>query len=68
MKGKNLEFVEIDVGTNKAALNGIRDKAERQNVSLRGVPIIEVDSELMQGFSPQKLEASLKAHGYLRAI
>ena len=68
MKGKNLEFVEIDVGTNKAALNGLRDKAERQNVSLRGVPIIEVDSELMQGFSPQRLEASLKAHGYLRAI
>ena len=68
MKANKLEFVEIDVKRNKAALNGLRDKAKRQNVNLRGVPIIEVDSELMQGFSPQKLEASLKAHGYLRAI
>ena len=65
MNSHNVEFVEVDVGNNRAELRKLHEKAKANNLQLRGVPVFEIDSDLVEGFSASKLESSLKSRGYL---
>jgi|GEM_PF-4168894 len=65
MNNHNIDFVEVDLGNNRVELRKLHEKARANNVQLRGVPVFEINSEIMQGFSSSKLESSLKTHGYL---
>jgi glutaredoxin 3 len=68
LEAREVNYVEVDVSETSDALQRMRRKASLNNVRLTGVPIIEIEDDLLQGFSPENLERSLARHGYLKAL
>ncbi len=59
LDSKNIEYTNYDIGTSDIA----RKKFNALNG--RGVPLIYVGNERIEGFHKEALENSLKAHGLL---
>jgi len=55
LKEKNIEFEDIDVSQDKAALDEMIEKSGQM-----GVPVIEIDGEIVVGFDREKIIRSLK--------
>lgn len=51
---KNLEFVEVNVAEDEAALKEMFDKSGQT-----GVPVIEIDGKIVKGFNRPELERIL---------
>ncbi len=54
-KENNVEYEEIDVTTNQEAQKEMIDKSGQM-----GVPVIEVDGEIIVGYDVEKLKKALK--------
>ena len=54
LKGKNIEFEDINVAENQEAAKEMVDKSGQM-----GVPVIEIDGEIVVGFDKEKLESLL---------
>nr|MBT6995204.1 NrdH-redoxin [Candidatus Woesearchaeota archaeon]MBT7237239.1 NrdH-redoxin [Candidatus Woesearchaeota archaeon] len=55
LKEKNIKFEEVDVTSDQEAQKEMVDKSGQM-----GVPVIEVDGEILVGFDKPKLEKLLK--------
>jgi glutaredoxin-like YruB-family protein len=51
LKEKEIEFVDIDVSTNQEAAKEMIEKSGQM-----GVPVIDIDGELIIGFDKEKIE------------
>ena len=56
LKKNNVEFKEIDVSTDKSAQKEMIDKSGQM-----GVPVVDIDGELIIGFNLDKIKEKLKA-------
>ncbi len=54
----NIAYEDLDVETNPD--NG-RDAVEKSGQ--RGIPVIDIDGDIIVGFDRPKIDSSLKAHG-----
>lgn len=54
----NVSYEDLDVETDPA--NG-RDAVEKSGQ--RGIPVIDIDGDIIVGFDRPKIDSSLKAHG-----
>ena len=54
-KEKNIEYEEIDVSTNQEAQKEMIDKSGQM-----GVPVIDIDGEIIVGYDVEKLKNALK--------
>ncbi|MBW2992254.1 glutathione S-transferase N-terminal domain-containing protein [Candidatus Woesearchaeota archaeon] len=55
LKEKKIEFEDIDVSENQEAANEMVEKSGQM-----GVPVIEIDGEIIVGFDQAKIDAALK--------
>jgi len=55
LKQQKIPFKEIDVGEDEAAANEMVEKSGQM-----GVPVIDIDGEIIIGFDRPKLEKALK--------
>jgi len=55
LKGKKIAFTDIDVSEDESAANEMVEKSGQM-----GVPVIDVDGEIIIGFDRPKLEKVLK--------
>jgi len=55
LKKHNVEFEEMDVSENKKALDEMIEKSGQM-----GVPVIEIDGEIVVGFDKEKISELLK--------
>jgi glutaredoxin 3 len=51
----HIPFVEKDIEKDSAAADELMEKARAQGVSTSGVPVLDVNGTLMQGFDPDRL-------------
>jgi glutaredoxin-like YruB-family protein len=58
LKQNQIEFEDIDVSTDQEALN---EMIERSGQS--GVPVIEIDNEIVVGFDKEKISEMLNLRG-----
>jgi len=54
LKGKNVEFKDIDVAADQKAAQEMIDKSGQM-----GVPVIEIDGKIIVGFDKEEIEKSL---------
>jgi len=59
MTENGIPFVEKDIEKDPAAATELMQKARRAGISASGVPVLEVNGTLMQGFDAQRLTALL---------
>jgi glutaredoxin len=52
---KGIPFVEKDIEKDAGAAEELMQKARRQGISTSGVPVLEVNGTLLQGFDPDRL-------------
>jgi glutaredoxin len=59
---KGIEFTSIDIEKNRAASVSIFNRARQTGVPIReiGVPVIDIDGEIILGFDVPKIEEALK--------
>jgi glutaredoxin len=60
LEHEKVPFVEKDIERDEAAARELKDKAERAGVQLRGVPVFDVDGQLVLGFQKDRIEGLLK--------
>jgi glutaredoxin 3 len=58
LKEKKVEFEDVNVGTDQKRAQEMIDKSGQM-----GVPVIDVDGEIIIGFDKPKLEEALKEKG-----
>jgi len=56
LKEKNIEFDDVNVGTDQKRAQEMIDKSGQM-----GVPVLDIDGEIIIGFDKPKIEAALKA-------
>lgn len=61
LSGRGVEFIERDIEEDPDAANELARKALAAGIRKGGVPIFDVDGELVIGFDVEKLEALLEA-------
>jgi glutaredoxin-like YruB-family protein len=61
MQSKGIPFVEKDIEKDSAAASELMEKAKAAGVSASGVPVLDINGSLMQGFDPQRLDELLGA-------
>ncbi len=54
LKEKNVEFEDIDVSSNEAAAKEMMEKSGQI-----GVPVIDIEGEIIVGFDKPKIESAL---------
>jgi len=54
LKGKNVKFDDIDVGANQKAANDMVEKSGQM-----GVPVVDIDGQIIVGFDKEALEKAL---------
>ena len=54
LKEKNIEFEDIDVSQNKKSLDEMVEKSGQM-----GVPVVEIDGEIIVGFDKEKITSLL---------
>lgn len=54
LKERNIEFEEIDVGENPKAVKDLIEKSGQM-----GVPVIDIDGEIVVGFDKEKISQLL---------
>ena len=54
-KEKKIDFESIDVSNNEKGLEEMKEKSGQL-----GVPVIDIDGEILVGFEKEKIEAKLK--------
>ncbi|MFX1504395.1 MAG: glutaredoxin domain-containing protein [Promethearchaeota archaeon] len=61
-QSKGIEFTSVDIEKNRAASVSIFNRARQTGVPIReiGVPIIDINGELILGFDVPKIEETLK--------
>lgn len=59
MKRHGIPFVEKDIEQDRDAAAELLQKARAQGISASGVPVLDVNGTLMQGFDPDRLNALL---------
>ena len=59
MKQHGIPFVEKDIEQDRDAAAELLQKARGQGISASGVPVLDVNGTLMQGFDPNRLNALL---------
>jgi glutaredoxin len=59
MKKNGIPFVEKDIEQDRKAAAELLAKARRAGISASGVPVLDVNGTLIQGFDPQRLNALL---------
>jgi glutaredoxin len=59
MTQKGIPFVERDIEKDAGAAEELMQKARAQGVSTSGVPVLDVNGTLMQGFNPDRLNQLL---------
>ena len=59
MKQNGIPFVEKDIENDRAAAEELLQKARAAGISAQGVPVLDVNGTLLQGFDPKKLHALL---------
>jgi len=57
-KENNVEFTEVDVGTDQAAQKEMIDKSGQM-----GVPVIDIDGQIIVGYDVDKLKKALNIGG-----
>ncbi len=57
-KENNVEYEEIDVASNQEAQKEMIDKSGQM-----GVPVIDIDGEIIVGYDVEKLKKALKLEG-----
>ena len=62
MRARGISFVEKDIEKDQNAREEMNRKLAAQGNKRRGVPVIEIGSALMVGFSPSSFEQRLKAN------
>jgi glutaredoxin-like YruB-family protein len=55
LKENNIEFEDIDVGSNEEAAKEMVEKSGQM-----GVPVLDVNGEIIIGFDPEKIKNALK--------
>jgi len=55
MKKEGIAFVEKDIERDKAAAKELQDKLRRSGTPSNGVPVIDINGQLMRGFDPTRL-------------
>ncbi len=55
LKEKGVEFADIDVSADEKALQEMIDKSGQM-----GVPVVDIDGEIIIGFNRDKIEETLK--------
>lgn len=55
LKNKNIEFEDIDVSKDEKALNEMVEKSNQM-----GVPVVDIDGEIIIGFDKNKINELLK--------
>ena len=55
MKSEGIAFVEKDIERDKAAAKELQDKLRRSGTPSNGVPVIDINGQLMRGFDPSRL-------------
>jgi glutaredoxin 3 len=58
LKQQGVEFEDVNVGTDQERAKEMMDKSGQM-----GVPVIDVDGEIIIGFDKPKLESALKEKG-----
>lgn len=58
LKQNQVEFEDIDVSTDQEALNEMIEKSGQT-----GVPVIEIDDEIVVGFNKEKISKMLNPEG-----
>ncbi|MBT4870410.1 MAG: NrdH-redoxin [Candidatus Diapherotrites archaeon] len=58
LKGKNVEYEDFNVGTDQEKAKEMMDKSGQM-----GVPVIDIEGEVIIGFDKPKLEAALEKAG-----
>jgi len=58
---RKIPFVEKDIEKDQAAAGELLEKARAQGIDASGVPVLDVNGTLMQGFDPAKLNDLLGA-------
>ncbi len=61
LKGKELDFEDINVGIDQAKAKEMIDKSGQM-----GVPVIDIAGEIIIGFDKPKLESALKEKGIIK--
>lgn len=65
MRAHGVAFEERDVQNDQSAIQELAEKAEAAHVVPRGVPVIDVDGQLILGWSAPALERALRRHHML---
>jgi len=55
LKANNIEFEDKDVSSNEEALNEMVEKSGQ-----RGVPVLDIDGEIIIGFDQEAIKKALK--------
>ena len=61
LKEKKVEFEDIDVNSDREKAQEMVEKSGQM-----GVPVIDIDGEMIVGFDKPKIEETLKEKGYLK--
>ena len=61
LKEKNVEFEDIDVGSDHDKAREMVEKSGQM-----GVPVVDIDGKIIIGFNKPKIEETLKEKGYLK--
>jgi glutaredoxin len=61
LRGKGIPFVERDIEKDQGAAAELLEKAKRAGISASGVPVLEVNGTLVQGFDPDRINNLLGA-------
>ena len=61
LRGKRIPFVERDIEKDQGAAAELLEKAKRAGISASGVPVLEINGTLIQGFDPERVNNLLGA-------
>jgi glutaredoxin len=61
LQQKRIPFVERDIEKDQGAASELLEKARRAGISASGVPVLEINGTLVQGFDPERVNSLLGA-------
>ncbi|MFZ5785924.1 MAG: glutaredoxin family protein [Acidobacteriota bacterium] len=61
LRGKGIPFLERDIEKDQGAAAELLEKAKRAGISASGVPVLEINGTLVQGFDPERVNHLLGA-------
>jgi glutaredoxin len=62
MRDHQVDFGYVDLDRNSVGEKRLKQLKREQGIKGAGIPVVEIDGVLFQGFSPHKLDAALDEH------